>query len=115
MNTRKDLSADLAALQQRLGTAQGKKYWRSLEELADTPAFQELMRREFPDQADVWPDSLSRRQFLTLMGASLALAGLNGCSVRPAPSVNLVPYVRAPEEIIPGKPLFYATAMTLGS
>jgi MoCo/4Fe-4S cofactor protein with predicted Tat translocation signal len=114
MNTRKNLAADLVALQERLGTVPGKKYWRTLEELADTEAFQKLMRREFPEQASVWPDSLSRRQFLTLMGASLALAGLSGCSVRPAPSVSLAPYVRAPEEIVPGKPLFFATAMTLG-
>ena len=57
---------------------------------------------------------LSRRQFLTLMGASLALAGLSGCSVQPAPSGELVPYVHPPEEVVPGKPLFFATAMTLG-
>ena len=57
---------------------------------------------------------MNRRQFLTLMGASLALAGLSGCSVRPAPSRTVVPYVRQPEEIVPGRPLFYATAMTLG-
>jgi molybdopterin-containing oxidoreductase family iron-sulfur binding subunit len=114
MNPRKDLSPELAAVQKQLGAVRGKRYWRSLEELADTPAFQELMRREFPDQADIWPHSLSRRQFLTLMGASLALAGLSGCSVRPAPVGKIVPYVRAPEELVPGKPLFYATAMTLG-
>src|SRR5262249_25397403 len=78
-------------------------------------AFQDLMRGEFPEQADVWPGALSRRQFLTLMGASLALAGLSGCSVRPAPSMEIVPYVRAPEEVIPGKPLFFATTMTLGA
>src|SRR5438309_3205217 len=114
MNTRKNLAAELVAFQERLGPALGKKYWRSLEELADSEAFQELMRREFPEQASIWPDSLSRRQFLTLMGASLALAGVTGCSVRPAPSINMAPYVRAPEEIIPGKPLFFATAMTLG-
>ncbi len=48
------------------------------------------------------------------MGASLALAGVSGCSVRPAPSIDLVPYVRRPEEVVPGKPLFFATAMTLG-
>src|SRR6516164_3453886 len=106
MNTRKNLSPDLTALQERLGGPAGKMYWRSLEELANTEAFQELMRREFPEQASIWPDSLSRRQFLTLMGASLALAGLTGCSVRPAASINMAPYVRAPEEIIPGKPLF---------
>ncbi len=114
MNNRKNLAAEFAALQTRLGSAQGKEYWRSLEELADSPAFQELMRREFPEQASVWPDHLSRRQFLSLMGASLALAGLSGCSVRPAPSVPVAPYVRQPEEVVPGKPLFFATAMPLG-
>src|SRR5438445_5525425 len=114
MTSRTDLSPELSAIQQRLDGSTGKRYWRSLEELADTEAFQELMRREFPEQADVWPHSLNRRQFLTLMGASLALAGLSGCSVKPAPAINFAPYVRSPEEVIPGKPLFYATAMTLG-
>ena len=69
------------------------------------------MQREFPEQAVVWPDSLSRRQFLTLMGASLALAGVSGCAVRPAPPGELVPYVQPPEETVPGRPLFFATAM----
>ena len=69
------------------------------------------MQREFPEQAVIWPDSLSRRQFLTLMGASLALAGLSGCSVKPAPSGELVPYVHPPEDAVPGRPLFFATAM----
>jgi molybdopterin-containing oxidoreductase family iron-sulfur binding subunit len=114
MNPRKDLSSELADLRERLGAARGKKYWRTLEELADTEAFQELMRREFPEQAAVWPDALSRRGFLALMGASLGLAGVSGCSVKPAPSREIVPYVRAPEEVIPGRPLFYATAMALG-
>ncbi len=114
MNARKNLALEIADLQNRLEGSRGPTYWRTLEELADTEAFQELIRREFPEQADSWPHPLSRRRFLTLMGASLALAGLSGCSVRPAPSRTLVPYVRAPEEIIPGKPLFYATAMTLG-
>jgi MoCo/4Fe-4S cofactor protein with predicted Tat translocation signal len=110
MSYRKDLGDALAALP----TESGKKYWRSLDELADSPAFQELMRREFPEQASVWPDGLSRRQFLALMGASLGLAGLSGCSVRPAPAGTVVPYVRPPEQIVPGRPLFYATATTLG-
>ncbi len=114
MNTRKNLSPEVANLWDKLDGARGKKYWRTLEELAETETFHQIMRDEFPEQAATWPNSLSRRQFLTLMGASLALAGLNGCSVRPAPAVNLVPYVRAPEEIVPGRPLFYATAMTLG-
>ena len=71
------------------------------------------MRREFPEQADVWPDSLSRRHFLTLMGASLALAGLGGCSVKPAPLSKIVPYVHPPRDIVPGQPLFFATTMAV--
>lgn len=114
MNPRKDLAPRLAALQERLGGTRGKKFWRTLEELAESEAFQELLRQEFPAQADLPPEPMSRRRFLTLMGASLALAGLSGCSVRPAPSGTLVPYVRAPEEVVPGRPLFFATAMTLG-
>jgi molybdopterin-containing oxidoreductase family iron-sulfur binding subunit len=113
MSQRKDRAGELAALQARQGRAGGKKYWRSLEELADTPAFQELIALEFPEQADIWSNILSRRQFLTLMGGSLALAGVIGCAVQPAPSVNIVPYVHPPEEVTPGQPLYYATAMTL--
>jgi molybdopterin-containing oxidoreductase family iron-sulfur binding subunit len=114
MNRRQDLSAELTLLQQRSGTKRAREFWRSLEELSETAEFQELMRQEFPEQADIWPNDVSRRRFLTLMSASLALAGLNGCSVRPAPSEDLVPYVRPPEEGVPGRPLFYATAMTHG-
>jgi molybdopterin-containing oxidoreductase family iron-sulfur binding subunit len=113
MSTRKNLARELAALERRPGAAHGRRYWRSLDELAGTEAFQELMRREFPEQASVWPDSISRRQFLTLMGASLSLAGLSGCSIRPAPSSEIVPYARQPEQVVPGRPLFFATAMTL--
>src|SRR5437016_4147219 len=103
MNPRKDLSPALAALNNTPGSGQGPRYWRTLEELADTEAFQELIRREFPHQEPAQPDGLSRRQFLTLMGASLALAGLSGCSVRPSPSGTIVPYVRQPEEVVPGR------------
>jgi molybdopterin-containing oxidoreductase family iron-sulfur binding subunit len=114
MNPRKDLAPELAELWGKLEGSQGRHYWRSLEELGDSQAFQELLRLEFPEQADTWPDSLSRRRFLALMGASLALAGVAGCSIRPAPARKIVPFVRAPELLVPGKPLFYATAMTLG-
>ena len=58
----------------------GRLYWRSLEELMDTEEFREHLGREFPEQASEWTDPVTRRQFLTLMGASLALAGLSGCS-----------------------------------
>jgi MoCo/4Fe-4S cofactor protein with predicted Tat translocation signal len=89
----------------------GKKYWRSLEELADTPQFREFVAREFPQQAEGWNDPLERRTFMKLMGASLALAGLSGCVFQP--QEKIVPYVNQPEGYVPGKPLFYATAVPL--
>src|SRR5437879_7059319 len=90
----------------------GPEYWRSLEELAGTDAFQEALHREFPKGASEWIDSVSRRGFLKVMGASLGLAGMTGC-VR-LPLEPIVPYVRQPEDVIPGRPMFYATAVTLG-
>src|SRR5437660_4146289 len=89
-----------------------KEYWRSLEELVDSPVFEEFVRREFPQQAEEWNDPLERRTFLKLMGASLALAGLSGCVYQPPEKI--VPYVKQPEEEVPGKALFFATAVTLG-
>jgi molybdopterin-containing oxidoreductase family iron-sulfur binding subunit len=102
---------DLSAVRGRLAAAHGKRYWRSLEELAGEPGFREMLHREFPRLASEWADGVSRRQFLALAGASLALAGLSGCAQRPAEKI--VPYVRQPEDLVLGKPLFYATAMTL--
>src|SRR5438132_401441 len=67
---------------------------------------------EFPDGVSEWPGDLSRRDFLKITGASLALAGMSGCVKQPIEKI--VPYVRQPEELIPGKPRFYASAMTLG-
>lgn len=90
----------------------GKDYWRSLEELADTPAFREFVQREYPQHAEEWDDPIERRTFLKLMGASLALAGLSGCVYQPPEKI--VPYVRQPEEEVPGKALYFATASTLG-
>jgi MoCo/4Fe-4S cofactor protein with predicted Tat translocation signal len=107
----KNETLDLATIRARLATAKGPDYWRSLEELAESESFQEMLHREFPEQASEWTDSVSRRRFLQLMAASLALAGLNGCVS--APAEKIVPYVRAPEEIVPGRPLFFATAMPL--
>jgi molybdopterin-containing oxidoreductase family iron-sulfur binding subunit len=114
MMTRKTTSTplDLATVRQRLAESHGRRYWRSLEELADTEEFQELLQREFPRQAAMWPESVSRRGFLQLMAASLALAGLSGCTRQPAEKI--VPYVKPPEGLIPGKPQFYATAVSLG-
>src|SRR5882672_689590 len=90
----------------------GPEYWRSLEELAGSEDFQQALHREFPKGASEWVDSVSRRGFLKVMGASLGLAGMTGC-VR-LPLEPIVPYVRQPENVIPGRPMFYATATTLG-
>src|SRR5689334_22265018 len=103
---------NLAAIRARLAGAQGPKYWQSLEELAETEGFQDFLYREFPRQASEWEgDEPGRRKFLKLMGASLALAGLSACTRQPNEAI--MPYVRAPEEIVPGKPLFFATAAPL--
>ena len=103
---------NLADIRTRLAGLEGRTYWRSLEELADTPEFREYVEREFPAQASEFTDPAGRRQFLKLMGASLALAGVSACTRQP--EEKIVPYVRQPEEIIPGRPLFYATAMPQG-
>jgi MoCo/4Fe-4S cofactor protein with predicted Tat translocation signal len=87
-------------------------WWRTLEERAGDPAFQERLYNEFPSQIEAITDPVARRTFLKLMGASLALAGVTACTKQPAEKI--VPYVRQPEELIPGKPLFYATSMALG-
>jgi MoCo/4Fe-4S cofactor protein with predicted Tat translocation signal len=90
----------------------GPQYWRSLEELAGSPEFQEALHREFPKGASEWLDKASRRGFLKVMGASLGLAGMTGCVKLPLEPI--VPYVRQPENVIPGRPQYYATATTLG-
>src|SRR5215467_14547120 len=82
-----------------------------LEELAGSEEFQEMLHREFPKGASEWLEGFSRRGFLKTMGASLALAGLTGCTKMPL--TEIVPYVKQPENLIPGKPMYYATAFTL--
>lgn len=90
----------------------GKEYWRSLDQLADTPEFRELVEREFPESASEMNNPLSRRRFLSLMGASIAFAGLASCR---KPVEKILPYVKAPETIVPGIPQYYATTMPLGT
>ncbi len=87
------------------------QFWRSLEELSNTPEFEAMLNREFPAAASLWKEGVSRRRFLALMGASMALVGLNGCSRRP--TEKIVPYVIQPEQLVPGKALQYASAMPL--
>jgi MoCo/4Fe-4S cofactor protein with predicted Tat translocation signal len=63
----------LEQVRKALKASKGKKYWRSLDELANTPEFQAAVEREFPSAAQEWVDPVSRRGFLKLMGASMAL------------------------------------------
>src|SRR6059058_4986106 len=89
----------------------GRRYWRSTDELADTPEFREWLEREFPSGADqLNGDEWSRRSFLKLMGASFALAGFGLTSCR-RPEAHLLPFSKSVEWAIPGKALYYATAM----
>src|SRR5438552_3214563 len=74
---------DLATARACIAQTKGPEYWRSLEELAGSAEFQEMMHREFPKGASEWLDSVSRRGFLKLMGASMALAGMTACTKQP--------------------------------
>ena len=102
-------SFDLAAIRSRLASENGPRFWRSLEELADSAIFTEYLRHEYPRQASALAEAPDRRQFLRLMAASLALAGIPACSS--APPEKIVPYVIQPENLVPGKPQYFATAM----
>ncbi len=88
--------------------ASGKRFWRSLSDLQREPEWVQLAQNEFMPGVAEPPSGTSRRQFLQLMGASIALAGLTACR---RPVEKILPYVRQPEQIIPGIPLYYATAM----
>ncbi len=101
---------ELSEIRARLASASGPEYWRSLEELAGTETFQHYLHREFPEQASEMNDPETRRQFLKLMGASLALAGVSGCAIRTPEKIT--PWVKSPEQIVPGRSQFFATAMT---
>ena len=104
---------DLDTVREQIEGTTGPEYWRSLEELAGSEEFQEMLHREFPKGASEWIDDFSRRGFLKTMGASLALAGLTGCTKMP--STQIVPYVKQPENLVPGRPNDPpATAFTIG-
>lgn len=89
-----------------------KFYWRSADQLADNKIYRQFLEREFPEGASEFDNRWSRRNFITLMGASMALAGIAGCR---KPKEKIVPYVRQPEEILPGVPQHYATTMPFGN
>lgn len=107
-----DSKNSFASLRNKILGQSGKEYWRSIEEHADTPEFREFIAEEYPHEIEEWDNSLSRRNFVKVMGASLALAGVSGCVIQPAEKI--VPYVRPQEGMLPGKPNFFATAMSIG-
>ncbi len=100
----------LAEVRARLDGKTGKRFWKNLDELADTPAFQELMQEEFPRQAGngEWANAVSRRNFMKVMGASFALAGLAGCTKQPDEPIYA--YIKQPENLVIGVPMYFATA-----
>jgi molybdopterin-containing oxidoreductase family iron-sulfur binding subunit len=98
-------------VRERLHDTRGPRFWRSLDELAETEELQELLHREFPEMGAELPDGVSRRRFIQLMSASLALGGLTACTRQPLEKI--VPYVEQPETLVPGRPLYFATSMTV--
>ncbi len=86
------------------------RYWRSVEDLTGTPEFRDWMHREFPEGASEVVPGDDRRQFLKVMGASFALAGLGVAGCRRWPETNIVPAANQPPNRIPGDPVYYATA-----
>jgi molybdopterin-containing oxidoreductase family iron-sulfur binding subunit len=101
----------LISIQTKPPAPSGPKYWRSLDHLADAPAFREWVEREFPSSAADMLDGNSRRTVLKLMAASFGLAGLTACT---RPVKHALPFSKGVEDFIPGQAYFYSTAMQLG-
>ncbi|QEA39572.1 4Fe-4S dicluster domain-containing protein [Pistricoccus aurantiacus] len=95
-------------IRQELDGQRGADYWRSVEELAEDPAFTAFLEGEFPSHRGLWAAPIDRRRVLKLMAASLALGGLTACDSQP--QERLVPYVNLPEGLVPGMPRYYATS-----
>ncbi len=97
-------------IQHPTAPSSGRTYWRSTGELLDTPEFREQLEREFPQGIAELEAGVSRRDFVKLLTASMALAGvgLTGCR---RPEAHLVPFTKSPEWMIPGRHLHYSTAM----
>jgi len=93
---------------ERVQEATGREYWKSLEELADTPEFRAHVEKEFPSALEQLSDPVTRRSFLQLMGAAVALSGVVGCR---RPLARILPYAKMPEDLVPGVPQYYATVM----
>ena len=100
---------DLATVRAKLAGRSGRQLWRSLDELAETPAFAAFVENEFPQHAQALASAVDRRLFLKLMGASFGLAGLSACTKQP--EEKIVPYVKQPEQLVLGEAMFFATAV----
>src|SRR3954464_6206855 len=85
-----------------------RTYWRSAAQLEGSPESRAFLEREFPEGASELPEGVTRRDMMLLVGALLSLAGLAGCR---RPVEEIVPYVTAPEDVVPGIPRYYATTM----
>jgi MoCo/4Fe-4S cofactor protein with predicted Tat translocation signal len=105
-------SVNIEALREKLAAGRGPQFWRTLEEAAESEDLREYIEQEFPGLSGQIPQGVDRRNLLKVMAASLAMAGAAACTKQPKELI--VPYVRQPENVIPGVPLFYATAMTTG-
>ena len=103
---------DLQMLREKLAAGRGPAFWRTLEEAAESDDLREYIEQEFPGLSGQVPQGVDRRSLLKVMAASLAMAGAAACTKQPKELI--VPYVRQPENVIPGIPLFYATAMPVG-
>lgn len=104
-------SLSFAEIREKLQGKSGQEYWRSFEQAAGTPEFQALAKHEFANEPEIWDRGTTRRDFLQLMGSMIALAGLAGCTRQP--EEKIIPYVKQPEDLVPGRPLFFATAVTV--
>src|SRR5579884_4257570 len=98
----------LAEVRAKLDGKSGRRFWKSLDEISAKPGFRQMLEEEFPRQAGEWVDAVSRRGFLKVMGASLALAGMAGCTKQP--DEPIFPYVKQPEDLILGKAMYFASA-----
>ncbi len=101
---------DIGELRLKLASGRGPAFWRSLEEASETEELKEYVEQEFPGLSGQIPEGVDRRNLLKVMAASLAMAGAAACTKQPKEVI--APYIRQPENVIPGLPLFYATAMT---
>jgi MoCo/4Fe-4S cofactor protein with predicted Tat translocation signal len=102
-------SVDIDVARANLARMGKKRLWQSLEELSDTKLYREFLENEFPANARKDAEGINRRDVLKLMAASAAMAGLSACTK--LPTERIVPYVRPPEEIVPGVPMYYATSI----